>query len=256
MSKVKIKNTFKILVLGAPGVGKTTLIEQYSDTLFEKDVAPKVGVNFFLKQIKIGGYNYRLQFWDFFNEEKFGSLHTLYYKGASAIFYIFDLSKPETFEYCQNHLKKVWNESKLIKCPVLLIGNKADLVENKKDIDRNKYKDFVRKEGLLGYIETSMNNINSVMDIVPIIIQNNLKKNYQVKFLVNSEEFEDIKRFAKLSHQSQSDFIRTAIWEKMRVMNAQSINKNSKKNINMEEDKLNLIELQKIRKLLEKLEKQ
>jgi len=256
MSKIKIKNTFKILVLGAPGVGKTTLTEQYCDTPFEKDVAPKVGVNFFLKQIKIEGYNYRLQFWDFFNEEKFGSLHTLYYKGASAIFYIFDLSKPDTFDYCQKHLNKMWNENKLSKCPVLLIGNKVDLVDNKQNIERNRYQDFVRKEGLLGYIETSMNNINSIMGIVPNIIQNTLKKNYQIKFLVNHKEFEEIKRFSKLLHQTQSDFIRTAIWEKIRGINEQSITKSSKKNKNVEENKLNLTELQKIRKLLEKLEKQ
>lgn len=94
------------------------------------------------------------------------------------------------------------------------------------------------------------------MGIVPNIIQNTLKKNYQIKFLVNHKEFEEIKRFSKLLHQTQSDFIRTAIWEKIRGINEQSITKSSKKNKNVEENKLNLTELQKIRKLLEKLEKQ
>ncbi|MFX1407033.1 MAG: Rab family GTPase, partial [Promethearchaeota archaeon] len=101
MSKVKVKDVFKILVLGAPGVGKTTLIENYSDKPFRKDIAAKVGVNFFIKQVNIDGQNYNLQFWDFFDEDKFGFLRKSFYKGASAIFFVFDLSKPETFDNYQ-----------------------------------------------------------------------------------------------------------------------------------------------------------
>lgn len=253
MSKVKFKDAFKILVLGAPGVGKSTLIEKYSDKLFQKDVAPNIGVNFFLKQITIDGHDYRLQFWDFFNEKKFGSLHTLYYKGASAIFFVFDLSKPETFDYHQKCLNKVWNEGKLNKCPVLLIGNKLDLVENEKDIDRKKYHEFVRKEGFLGYIETSIKDIDSIEKEVPNIIQSTLKKSYQVKFLVNSKELEDIKRFAELFHQKQSEFIRTAIWEKIRAMDPLSMTKSLKRE-EIEEKSLRLDELKRIRELLERLE--
>ena len=53
MSKDKYKDIFKIIVLGAAGVGKTTLIEQFSDESLHKDAAPKVGVNFFIKSVKI-----------------------------------------------------------------------------------------------------------------------------------------------------------------------------------------------------------
>lgn len=252
MSKVKIKDIFKILVLGAPGVGKTTLIEKFSDKLFQTDISPKVGVNFFIKQINIDGHDYKLQFWDFFDEEKFGFLRKFFYKGASAIFFVFDLSKSETFDSYQKYLKKAWNEGNLNKCPVLLIGNKLDLVKNPKTINRQKYREFVEKEGLLGYIElNSKSNIYPLIKEIPHIIQTNLKKNYQVKFLVNSKEFEEIKRFAKLSHQKQSDFIRTAIWAKIRSMKNQLINKSSKKN--KEESKLRIDELKRIRELLETL---
>ncbi|MFX1557409.1 MAG: GTP-binding protein [Promethearchaeota archaeon] len=252
MSKVKVKDVFKILVLGAPGVGKTTLIENYSDKPFRKDIAAKVGVNFFIKQVNIDGQNYNLQFWDFFDEDKFGFLRKSFYKGASAIFFVFDLSKPETFDNYQRYLKEAWNEGNLNKCPVLLIGNKLDLVKNPETINRQKYREFVEKEGLLGYIElNSTNNIDPLMKGIPLIIQTNLGKNFQVKFLVNKREKEEIKRFAKLSHQKQSDFIRTAIWEKIKSMKIQLMIKNSKDNKETEE--LRLEELKKIRELLEKL---
>jgi small GTP-binding protein len=252
MSKDKIKDIFKILVLGAPGVGKTTLIKKFSDKLFPTDIAAKVGVNFFLKQVTVNGHDYKLQFWDFFDEEKFGFLRKFFYKGASAVFFVFDLSKPETLDSYQKYLKKAWNEGILKKCPVLVIGNKLDLVKNPKTINRKKYREFVEKEGLLGYIElNSESNIAPLINQIPHIIQTNLKKNYQVKFLVNSKEFEEIKRFAKLSHQKQSDFIRTAIWTKIRIMKNQQFNESSKEN--EEESKLRIDELKRIRELLEKL---
>ncbi|MFW9881021.1 MAG: Rab family GTPase [Candidatus Thorarchaeota archaeon] len=254
MYKEKVKDVFKILVLGAPGVGKTTLINNYSDKPFQENTASKVGVNFFIKYEIIDGHKYTMQFWDFLDEEKFGSLHTLYYKGASAIFLIFDLSEPNTFDYIKKYLSKVRKEGQLTQCPTLLIGNKLDLVLSEDKIDREMYYEFVRQEGLLGYIETSMNNLESIIKEIPKIIQGNLKKNYQVKFLVNSNEFKEIKKFAKISHQKQSDFIRTAIWEKIKELKSPSSSQNSKKNNDSKERKLRMDELKKIRELLERLE--
>ncbi|MFX1501482.1 MAG: Rab family GTPase [Promethearchaeota archaeon] len=256
MSKEKYEDMFKIVVLGASGVGKTALIEQFSDKPLHEDIAPKVGVNFFIKSLNFDGKNYELQFWDIIDDDKFGSLQTLYYTGASTIFYIFDLSKPETFGAYQTRFEKVWNQAKEDNCPVFVIGTNRDLVENLKTINREKYREFVKREGLMGYIElTSKNNIDVLIKQIPIIIQNASKKSIQVKFLVNSKELEDIKKFAKASHKTQSEFIRTAIWEKMRTIDTLSKLESSKKD-RIEEDRLRLEELERIRKLLEKLSKQ
>ncbi len=255
MSKEIYKDIFKIVVLGATGVGKTTLIEKFSDKSLHEDAAPKVGVNFFIKNVNIDGHDYKLQFWDIIDDDKFGSLQTLYYTGASAIFFIFDLSRPETFDNYQIRFKKVWTQVRKDKCPVLIIGNKLDLVENQEAIDREKYRKFIKKEGLMGYIElTSTNNIDDLVNQLPNIIQKTLKKSYQVKFLVNNKELEDIKRFALFSHQTQSEFIRTAIWEKIRLINTPSMIENSIKKKEIGEDKLRLRELKKIRELLERSE--
>jgi len=255
MSKEKYKDIFKIVVLGAAGVGKTTLIKQFSDKSLHEDVAPKAGVNFFIKNENIDGHDYKFQFWDIIADDKFGSIQTLYYTGASAIFFIFDLSRPETFDSYHTRFKTVWDQIKKDKCPVLLIGNKRDLVDNLEAINRKKYRNFVIKEGLLGYIElTSTSNIDDLVKQLPNIIQKALKKSYQVKFLVNNKELEEIKKFAQLSHQTQSEFIRTAIWEKIRLNNTPSMIKNSIKNKEIGEDKLRLHELKKIRELLERSE--
>ena len=256
MSKEKYEDMFKIVILGASGVGKTALIEQFSDEPLHEDIAPKVGVNFFIKKLNFDGKDYKLQFWDIIDDDKFGSLQTLYYTGASAVFFIFDLSRPETFDAYQTRFEKVWNQIKQDKCPVFVIGTNLDLVENQETINREKYREFVKKEGLMGYIElTSTNNIDALIMQIPIIIQKASKKNIQVKFLVDSKELEEIKRFAKLTHQTQSEFIRTAIWEKIKLINTPSMIENSVNNNKTTEEKLRLEELKKIRELLERSEK-
>ncbi|MFX1569980.1 MAG: Rab family GTPase [Promethearchaeota archaeon] len=255
MSKENYEEMIKIIVIGAAGVGKTALIESFSDKSLYKDTAPKTGVNLFIKKVNIEGNDYKLQFWDIVDDDKFGSLQTIYYTGASVVLYIFDLSRPETFDYFQTRFKDIWTQVKQDKCPVLVIGNRLDLVENPEIIDREKYRNFVKDEGLIGYIElNSTNNIDSLINQLPIIIQKALKKSIQVKFLVTSKELEEIKRFAKRSHQTQSEFIRTAIWEKIKSINSPSKTENSLKEELLKEI-LRLEELKKIRELLERQEK-
>ena len=83
-----------------------------------------------------------------------------------------------------------------------------------------------------------------------------LKKTCQVKFLVNTPELAKLKKFVEVSHQTQSEFIRTAIWDKIRSLEGygklESSDTQEKKK---QEDKLRLEELKKIRKALAKLEK-
>ena len=85
-------------------------------------------------------------------------------------------------------------------------------------------------------------------------VEESLNKSQQVKFLASVAELDNIKNYAQISGQSQSEFIRTAIREKIRRIESQY----EKKEINGYEkigEDLSLEELKKIRKVLEKLEK-
>jgi hypothetical protein len=81
------------------------------------------------------------------------------------------------------------------------------------------------------------------------------KKTKQVKFLTSVAELDNIKYYAQISHQTKSEFIRTAIRDKIKLMEAQLSDKVLDELNNRQEDKLSLEELKKIRKALEKLEK-
>ncbi len=85
-----------------------------------------------------------------------------------------------------------------------------------------------------------------------------LKKRNQVKFLVDDEELTIIKNYVSISRQTQSEFIRSALWEKIRLLKEKhkpnERTEEDAKEEKEEEKKLRLEELQKIRRLLKKFE--
>ena len=74
-----------------------------------------------------------------------------------------------------------------------------------------------------------------------------LKKTQQVKFLASITESDNIKYYAQISRQSQSEFIRTAIRDKIRLIEAQSSEKSFNELEDIQEDKLSSEELKKTR---------
>lgn len=121
---------YKVVVLGDPSIGKTSLIRKFVQEQFEVDYIPTVGVNISKQPIYIesGGKKLKinLMLWDMAGQPQFYLLHKVYYNGANAVLLGFDLTRTYTFSNVKN-----WH-SELIKfglanIPMILVGNKADL---------------------------------------------------------------------------------------------------------------------------------
>eukprot|EP00622_Pseudochattonella_farcimen_P003926 FR739207.1.p1 GENE.FR739207.1~~FR739207.1.p1 ORF type:complete len:226 (+),score=15.14 FR739207.1:191-868(+) len=128
----------KILVLGDPGTGKSSIINRYVKGTFSTDTSTTVGVDFGLKSIS--AYNkatkkneeVRLQLWDIAGQDRINSnLLRVYYRDAFAVLLVYDISRPQTFETVQK-----WKETiDLVvepvpgarSLPVMLVGNKSDV---------------------------------------------------------------------------------------------------------------------------------
>ncbi len=151
--KIMAEGSFKILVVGASGVGKTTFTNPFMKG--GEDIRDIIGVDFLRHKLMINKEEYIFHFWVFFDDEKFEFVHKKYCKGANAAIFIFDLTKPKTLKYIKKYLNLIRTNAE-IDGPFILIGNKIDLVKENKDIDRNKFIKFAKKEGITQYIETSI----------------------------------------------------------------------------------------------------
>jgi len=157
--------TFKILVVGDVGTGKTSLVKRLKYNTFSDKLTPTVGVDFVLKEIKWEDKKIvRLQLWDIAGQERFGNLTRVYYKEAVGAFVVFDVSRMNTFESTQKWKADIDAKVTLSyddkHIPMVLLANKCDLAE-KKCFKAEQMDKFCDQNNFVGWEETSAkDNIN------------------------------------------------------------------------------------------------
>eukprot|EP00658_Telonema_sp_P-2_P045877 TRINITY_DN3391_c0_g1_i1.p1 TRINITY_DN3391_c0_g1~~TRINITY_DN3391_c0_g1_i1.p1 ORF type:complete len:257 (-),score=56.32 TRINITY_DN3391_c0_g1_i1:471-1241(-) len=77
--------TVKLLVVGDLGVGKTSLIQRFSDNLFRESYVSTVGIDLRVATPVVRGHKIRLELWDTAGQERFRAITTAYFRKADAI---------------------------------------------------------------------------------------------------------------------------------------------------------------------------
>jgi len=154
---------FKLVLIGPGAVGKTSLMQRFVNDKFSHSYNVTIGVDFLTKQLQIDDTHVRILIWDIGGQSRFEFLRGNFYNGASGTLLIFDLTRGQTFLEIQKWLqefRKFAGDDK----PVVLIGNKVDLIEDIGEVTpRDKARKFAEEEGSI-YIETSAMSGENVED--------------------------------------------------------------------------------------------
>lgn len=94
------KLVYKIIVVGDLGVGKTSIIKRYVHEVFSSHYKSTIGVDFSLKtNIKLDEHRtISYQLWDIAGQERFGNMTRIYYKEATVVFVVFDVTRESTIQ--------------------------------------------------------------------------------------------------------------------------------------------------------------
>jgi small GTP-binding protein len=206
--------TFKIILLGDSGVGKTSILKKYIENKFTNEYQCTIGIDFSTKFLEISGKNVTLKIWDTFGTEKYLSIAKSYYSNTNACFLVFDLTSENSFnsmekwfkifcEYCDPNINNNF----------IVLGNKCDLFDKK--VDEKKIDNFINEKNWK-YFETSAkdgknieqcfryisevlikqkdneinyNNINNNINNIDNNNRNNIRNN---SILINNEEKNNI----------------------------------------------------------------
>ncbi|KXJ07022.1 ras-related protein Rab-8B [Exaiptasia diaphana] len=99
--------TYKILVLGDSGVGKTCLIFRFTEDIFSDSYISTIGIDCRSKVVDIDGKRVRLQIWDTAGQERFRTLTNAYYRGAMGIVLVYDITAEDSFKHISQWLQNI-----------------------------------------------------------------------------------------------------------------------------------------------------
>ncbi len=138
----------KIILVGNFGVGKTSLIEKFVHHKFSDNYLSTLGVKIDKKAIETEENIINLLIWDIAGEISMQKINHSYYLAAHGIIYVYDLSRPSTFEKTAEDI--IFFNSILPNAPIVLAANKSDLID-KNDLELiNPFKEAIftsAKEG-------------------------------------------------------------------------------------------------------------
>lgn len=118
----------KICLLGAFGVGKTSLVRRYVDTIFSDTYLTTVGVKIDKKVASVDGEEVALIIWDIAGEDAVAAVRVSYLRGAAAYLLVVDGTRPETLETAASIQNRITAEIGAV--PFIALLNKADLVDD------------------------------------------------------------------------------------------------------------------------------
>ncbi|MCL7030223.1 hypothetical protein MKW94_000226, partial [Papaver nudicaule] len=76
--------SFKILLVGDSGVGKSSILVSFISNTTE-DLSPTIGVDFKIKMFTVGGKRLKLTIWDTAGQERFRTVTSSYYRGVQGV---------------------------------------------------------------------------------------------------------------------------------------------------------------------------
>ena len=122
--------TYKVLLVGDSGVGKSSLLRRYVENQFSESFASTVGVDVYQRRVQIGSAAVRLQLWDTAGQERYSSITAAYYRNTQALLLVYDVSSDASFAHLQRWLDDSQRHASHAHAdlPVVVVGNKTDLV--------------------------------------------------------------------------------------------------------------------------------
>ena len=96
---------YKVVIIGESGVGKTSIIKRYCCNEFSSQHNKTLSNQYCQKEVFIKDYNQSIKFaiWDTVGIADYRSLAKIFYKEASIIILIYDITNKESFEEIKNY---------------------------------------------------------------------------------------------------------------------------------------------------------
>ena len=176
-SKTQPSYTFKLIVIGDSGVGKTCLALRAAKDIYTGTNPSTVGFELLGLYIKYDNQIILLQIWDTCGQEAYHSLVSKFYKNTNACIIVYSIAEKSTFNHCEMWLNEMKNNApEDIKS--ILVGNKIDLGD-KREVSKEEALKFKIDKDIDLIFESSAkhgDNSQEIFKEIAKMLYKNLKK--------------------------------------------------------------------------------
>ncbi|NWQ81300.1 RASH GTPase, partial [Alopecoenas beccarii] len=167
---------YKLVVVGAGGVGKSALTIQLIQNHFVDEYDPTIEDSY-RKQVVIDGETCLLDILDTAGQEEYSAMRDQYMRTGEGFLCVFAINNTKSFEDIHQYRSQIKRVKDSDDVPMVLVGNKCDLPA--RTVETRQAQDLSRSYGI-PYIETSAKTRQGVEDafytLVREIRQHKLRK--------------------------------------------------------------------------------
>ena len=193
----KFDLTYKIIIIGDSGVGKSCLAIRGIKNTFDALYKPTIGFEFMTSYAKIDKKIIKLQIWDTCGQEVYRSLISSFYNNSSLAIMVYSIDNGQSF----TNLEFWLNELRTKASPdinLFLIGNKCDL-EEKRQVTKDSGQEFCDNNRIKLFLETSaktgLNAQNIFIEAGKLLYEQHLK---------NKEKLSESQSFAQTASRERN----------------------------------------------------
>ncbi len=159
--------SYKIVLVGDFGTGKTSLIKRFVDNSFSEDYKSSIGVSISKKNLnqEIDGilYESTMMIWDIEGKTEFKPIFSHHLNGSKAFIIVVDITRKESIESINEHIQMCEKASP--KSPIFIAFNKSDIEHDKLNIEEFKELSF----NVIGVFKTSAKDDVCVKEIFELL---------------------------------------------------------------------------------------
>ena len=156
----------KILIVGDSNVGKTNFIYRFIENKFSQTYMATTGIDFKTANIELNDKKIRVQLWDTAGQEKYRSITKTLFLKVQGVLALYDISNKKSFDNLKSWISIIKEECGA-HVPIVIIGNKADLSEER-GIEKDEVISYAKEEEV-EYIETSSKTGENVYKAISLI---------------------------------------------------------------------------------------
>ena len=197
-------DSVKVVLVGEAGVGKTSIIHQFTYHKFDPDCVSSISAQFISKTLDFEGLGaIKFDIWDTAGQEKYRSMAKIFYKDAKVIILVYDITSEPSFE----GIKTYWYEQTKNNCEkdiiFAVVANKTDLYDNQQISDEVGQK-FADDIGAI-FQTTSALSDTGIGNLFDHIGRKCIDPDYDYKESDNKLKANYIKKTAKEKNQKESE---------------------------------------------------